>query len=213
MKLELALERRVADHLQHVAVGEQAVGVGPQLEETVDHALAITDRNALMVLSGHGGLGWEHRGAQRVLATASDIAEWLSPLRPDVVLVRNGVRLEDWSRPEGSAVPEDLAAARRSSVVVYYHGILGDPWFDWNLWEACCRERPEWAFVVVGWPRGESREDLEDRVRRIPNCHYLGPKPYAQLPAYLNACDVAAIPRCQPCRSGALMSHLSYCCW
>jgi UDP-galactopyranose mutase len=50
--------------------------------------------------------------------------------------------------------------------------------------------RPNWSFVMVGPVVKIAPEDLPRR----PNIHYLGPKTYAQLPAYLSGWDVALMP-------------------
>ena len=51
------------------------------------------------------------------------------------------------------------------------------------------RQRPNWTFVLVG-PVGIDTS----RVQALPNVRLLGPRPYADLPAYLSAMDVGLIP-------------------
>jgi UDP-galactopyranose mutase len=50
--------------------------------------------------------------------------------------------------------------------------------------------RPDWSFVMVGPVVKISEDELPKR----PNIHYLGPKTYAELPAYLSGWDVALMP-------------------
>jgi glycosyltransferase involved in cell wall biosynthesis len=50
--------------------------------------------------------------------------------------------------------------------------------------------RPDWSFVMVGPVVKIAPEDLPNR----PNIHYLGPKTYDVLPAYLAGWDAALMP-------------------
>jgi len=51
------------------------------------------------------------------------------------------------------------------------------------------RQRPQWHIVLVG----DSTVDLT-AYRSLPNMHFLGRKPYADLPAYCRHFDVGLIP-------------------
>jgi glycosyltransferase involved in cell wall biosynthesis len=132
------------------------------------------------------------READVVVATADDLLAQLRPLRPDVLLLPNGVVMEDWTNAAAD-VPADLAAARRAPVVVGYYGTMAD-WFDWKLWEGAARARRDWSFVLIGPPHFGPPDPVHTRVSSHPNMYYLGPKPYHSLPAYVAHCDVMAIP-------------------
>jgi glycosyltransferase involved in cell wall biosynthesis len=54
--------------------------------------------------------------------------------------------------------------------------------------------RPDWSFVLIGYPYDGNVDAVRGRISATPNVHYLGPKPYADLPAYLAHFDVATIP-------------------
>lgn len=131
--------------------------------------------------------------ADIVVGTSDELVRQLKAFRADAQLVPNGVRTEDWSRVAPHAVPKDLAAARRMSVVVGYYGAIAE-WLDSEMWLTAARERPDWAFVWVGYPYGPQMETEISRVNSLPNTFYLGRKPYHQLPAYLAHFDVATIP-------------------
>jgi hypothetical protein len=133
------------------------------------------------------------RQADVLVATADDLLAQLKPLRPDALLLPNAVVLEDWTTVAAAAVPADLAPARKASVVVAYYGTIAD-WFDWGLWEGAARARPDWSFVLIGPPMDGRTDAVLARVGAHPNMHYLGPKPYQSLPAYVAHCDVMAIP-------------------
>jgi hypothetical protein len=134
------------------------------------------------------------RDADVLVATADDLLAQLKRLRPDVLLLPNAVLMEDWTKAVDAGVPPDLAAARKAPVVVAYYGTMAD-WFDWGLWEGAARARPNWSFILIGPPHDRRRIDaVHARVSSHPNMHYLGPKPYESLPAYVAHCDVMAIP-------------------
>ena len=126
-----------------------------------------------------------------MVTTADDLLGQVRPLRPDAMLLPNGVRLEDWQTDSSFSVPRDLIPARSHPVVIGYYGVIAD-WFDWDWWTYAAASRPDWAFVLIGPPYPGFEIDV--RMPVSPNLFYLGPKPYAELPSYLAAFDVATIP-------------------
>jgi UDP-galactopyranose mutase len=83
-----------------------------------------------------------------------------------------------------TADQEDLPKPRLG-----FYGVI-DERFDTELLAKAAEMRPDWSFVMVGPVVKISDEDLPKR----PNIHYLGPKTYAELPAYLSGWDVALMP-------------------
>ena len=70
-----------------------------------------------------------------------------------------------------------------------FYGVI-DERFDTELLDRVAEMRPEWSFLIVG----PVVKISEDELPRRPNIHYLGPKSYAELPAYLSGWDVALMP-------------------
>ena len=70
-----------------------------------------------------------------------------------------------------------------------FYGVL-DERFDTELLGRIAEMRPDWSFVMIGPVVKISEDELPKR----PNIHYLGPKKYEQLPAYLSGWDVALMP-------------------
>ncbi|MCK6545753.1 glycosyltransferase family 1 protein [Myxococcota bacterium] len=70
-----------------------------------------------------------------------------------------------------------------------YFGVI-DERMDLALLDQAAAARPDWQFVLVG---PVTKIDPASLPRR-PNLHYLGPKPYAELPGYLSGWDVALVP-------------------
>jgi glycosyltransferase involved in cell wall biosynthesis len=68
---------------------------------------------------------------------------------------------------------------------------------DVSLVRDIARLRPDWSFVLVGpqYSGAISGSDAGiDSLAETPNVHLLGPRPYPDVPAYLEAFDVATIP-------------------
>jgi glycosyltransferase involved in cell wall biosynthesis len=70
-----------------------------------------------------------------------------------------------------------------------FYGVI-DERFDTALLDAVAAMRPDWSFVMVGPVVKISEEELPRRH----NIHYLGPKTYGELPAYLSGWDAALMP-------------------
>jgi glycosyltransferase involved in cell wall biosynthesis len=61
---------------------------------------------------------------------------------------------------------------------------------DLDLVEAVARRKPEWSFIMIG-PVIKVDQNM---LPKLPNIHYLGMKPYADLPSYISGWDVAMMP-------------------
>jgi UDP-galactopyranose mutase len=70
-----------------------------------------------------------------------------------------------------------------------YYGVI-DERIDLTLVAAVAKARPELSFVFIGPLAKITADDLP----RAENIHYLGRKPYGELPAYLSGWDVALMP-------------------
>jgi glycosyltransferase involved in cell wall biosynthesis len=64
---------------------------------------------------------------------------------------------------------------------------------DFNLLQGIARARPDWTVLLVGPAPPAVRAQLE-ALRTIPNVHWVGPKPYQEIPRYVAAFDVGVIP-------------------
>jgi len=70
-----------------------------------------------------------------------------------------------------------------------YYGVI-DERLDLKLIAEVADARPNWSLIFVGPVVKISPDDLPRR----PNLHYLGQRPYADLPAFLGGWDVALMP-------------------
>lgn len=101
----------------------------------------------------------------------------------------SGVEVEHYRQallPE-TAVPDDLATVRRPRIGFF--GVL-DERLDFGLLAAIADSRPDWSLVLLGPVKKLAAADLPVR----PNLHYLGQKPYRDLPGYVKGFDVCIMP-------------------
>ena len=82
--------------------------------------------------------------------------------------------------------PEDQAAIPHPRLGFF--GVI-DERFDIELLDAVAKKRPDWHFVMIGPVVKIERESLPKQS----NIHYLGPKKYDELPAYLANWDIALL--------------------
>lgn len=140
---------------------------------------------------------WEDElvdGASMAVVSATGLGEDLRARRPDlpVATVQNGVDTE-WFRLQARllARPADLPPPGRP--LVGFVGALYD-WIDWELIGGVARRLPDIDFVLVG-PHGRGRgSGLDGGGAGAPNLHFIGARPYAQVPAYVQAFDACWVP-------------------
>jgi glycosyltransferase involved in cell wall biosynthesis len=144
------------------------------------------------ILKGHRYL---LKNAAYVLATARQLFDEVRTMRPDALFSPNGVVYEHFARAarrEYSVPPPDmLPVLAAGNPVIGYYGALAR-WFDYDLLKELARLRPYYQFVLIG-PDYDGTLELAG-VPLDENIHWLGVKPYADLPHYLQYFDVAIIP-------------------
>lgn len=128
----------------------------------------------------------EQRLLERVdatVATAKALVESKRPRSGRSYYLPQGVNYEHFASPQPS--PADLAGLPRP--LIGFAGGITTP-VDFPLMRRIAKEFPKASIVMVG-PVLVDRSELE-----APNIHLLGARPYAQLPAYVQAFDVGIIP-------------------
>lgn len=110
---------------------------------------------------------------------------------PDVHAFPSSIEVEHFGRARrkasGEPDPGDQAAIPRPRLG--YFGVI-DERIDLDLLAAVAEARPDWQIVMVG---PVVKIDPATLPRR-PSLHYLGMKPYAELPSYLAGWDAALMP-------------------
>lgn len=126
----------------------------------------------------------------QVIVTAPALLESKTPLAKRVALVSNGADVDHFARASApdAPIPADLAAIPSPRL-----GFIGwiQYWVDFDLLAALARHNPAWQVVLVGPIEPLARVD---KVRGLPNVHFLGRKPYAQIPDYVAGFDVCLNP-------------------
>lgn len=78
--------------------------------------------------------------------------------------------------------PDDIIHIKKP--IVGYYGTLTES-NDWETISYCAINRPQYSFVFIG------RKDFADTgMENLPNVHFLGKKPFSEIPAYGHAFDV-----------------------
>jgi hypothetical protein len=135
------------------------------------------------------------RNANYILATARKLANEVHSIRPDVIFSPNGVEYDQFARAahrEFSSPPSDMQEIlTKSNPIIGYYGALAR-WFDYDLLKRVALLRPDYQFVLIG-PDYDGTVELSE-ILKISNIHWLGVKPYLELPHYMQFFDVATIP-------------------
>ncbi|WP_295473650.1 glycosyltransferase [uncultured Pseudomonas sp.] len=106
----------------------------------------------------------------------------------NVHLLPSGVDIAHFAKArEAQPEPPDQAGIGRPRLG--YFGVI-DERLDLALLEALARQRPAWQIVLIGPVVKIDPATLP----RLANLHYLGARPYAELPAYLAGWEVALMP-------------------
>ena len=112
------------------------------------------------------------------------------PLNPNCHFFGTGVDVEHFGRalsPELEVAPE--IAAFRGAPTLGYFGVI-DERIDYDLLAKLAAARADWQIVMVG---PTAKVDPAD-FPRPPNLHWIGPRPYAALPALTKGFSVALMP-------------------
>jgi glycosyltransferase involved in cell wall biosynthesis len=130
------------------------------------------------------------RKVDLTIVTAPALLENKAPFTRRCEVVRNGVDVEHFAR---ASQPETVPPAAVANLPRPVVGFLGGVqyWIDFDLIAHAARTHPEWSFAFVGPVEPLARVD---KVRGLPNVHFLGRQPYAQVPAYVAGFDVCINP-------------------
>jgi glycosyltransferase involved in cell wall biosynthesis len=140
-----------------------------------------------------------HRRALEEATVVASVARRLHEqallTRPDALYLPNGVDDHHFA-DEKILLPEDpdlrsLLEAGRP--VAGYYGAFAE-WFNYELLAQLAALRPDWNFLLIGQPYDLSMRQRGESMLKQPNVHWIGPRKYEVLPAYLRLFDVAMIP-------------------
>lgn len=132
------------------------------------------------------------RRADLVVVSAENLLDKKKHFNRNTHLIRHGT---DWRHFRTAldselVIPADVADLPRP--LIGFHGLLAD-WVDYELIKKVAEHFRGGSVVLVG----KIAVDAEQKVKilnDVPNVHFLGRKPYSELPAYCKAFDVALNP-------------------
>lgn len=127
-----------------------------------------------------------------VIVSADKLFETKREFNSNTFIIKHGT---DWDHfrtalDEGLELPVDIAGLPRP--IIGFHGLLAD-WVDFDLIKKTAEYFSDGSVVLIG----KIAVDAEKKIKvldGVPNIHLLGRKPYAALPAYCKAFDVALNP-------------------
>ena len=128
------------------------------------------------------------RKADVVFATAKSLQERRLPLNPQTYLASHGVDYEMFSKALDPGTPVAPELAELPKPVVGFFGLIHE-WIDLVLVEHLASRHPEWSIVLIGKTMVDT-----SRFAAYPNVHFLGRKPYEDLPKYCKGMAAGLIP-------------------
>lgn len=130
------------------------------------------------------------RKADLVITSAERLRENKAKVNPKTVLVRHGVDYQHFVKAcdPATKIPEDIAKLPKP--VIGFFGLMAD-WVDQEAIIATAKAHPEGSVVIIG----KVAPDCDvSAMKAVPNIHFLGRQPYASLPGYCRAFDLALMP-------------------
>ena len=126
--------------------------------------------------------------ADIVFVVSENLFEIKSRINPNTHHSPHGVDVEHFGRAQNphAASPNDIK--HLGQPIIGFFGLM-EGRFDLDLVAYVARERPQWNFLMIGHV-GVRKEE----VPVLPNLHFVGKRPYQQLPEYGRQFAVAILP-------------------
>jgi len=127
-----------------------------------------------------------------VITCSSLLQESKSQINPHTTLVRHGVEHDHFAKAldPDTEIPADVRDLPKP--VFGFYGLVAE-WVDLEAMARVAEAYPQGSVVIVGETNNANPDGMA-RLRALPNVHFLGRKPYAQLSGYCKAFDVALLP-------------------
>jgi ubiquinone/menaquinone biosynthesis C-methylase UbiE len=119
-----------------------------------------------------------------IVVTSNHLLSKAKAYRNDIVFVPNAGDFDHFNK-----LPENTLLENIKKPIIGYFGAIAE-WFDNELIEFLAENNKNWNFVLIGRTFGSNIKNL----KTFPNVHFLGEKPYKELPDYLFWFDVCIIP-------------------
>jgi glycosyltransferase involved in cell wall biosynthesis len=132
------------------------------------------------------------RRSRLVFTTSTEMYERHRRLNPGTHLVPNAGDYEHFAAAVDRACAAPDVRDLPGPVLGFAGNFLATK-VDFGLLEYVARALPQATVLLVGPAVPETASAL-DRLNRLPNVRWLGPRPYSDLPRYVAAFDVGLIP-------------------
>ena len=104
----------------------------------------------------------------------------------------NVVDVAHFTQARTASPPADLQCIPHPRLL--YYGVLSDFKIDLELLYAVATQHSNWQLILIGSEREGQNATVLKSLKKLPNVHCLGYRPYAQLPQYLSGIDVGILP-------------------
>jgi glycosyltransferase involved in cell wall biosynthesis len=134
------------------------------------------------------------RTAGLCFVTAEHLLQTRRTLNPNTHYFPNVADFEHFAtaRSPATGIAADLAPLPQPRIG--FVGAISGYKLDLALLRHLSQVHPDWSIVLIGQVgEGDPWTDLAP-LRSLPNVHLMGPRRYAELPAYLKGFDVAMLP-------------------
>jgi glycosyltransferase involved in cell wall biosynthesis len=132
--------------------------------------------------------------ADIIFVTSITLEKSRRALNPNTYYLPNVADFDHFSKAlnESTSIPSDLETIPQPRIG--FIGAISGYKINFALLKAVAEAHPEWSLVLIGQV-GEGDPWTDASVlRELDNVHLIGPRPYAELPAYLKGFDVAILP-------------------
>lgn len=132
------------------------------------------------------------RRSDLVIVSAEKLLESKKKFNERTFMIRHGVDFNHFRKSLDAELPIPDDIANLPKPIIGFHGLLAD-WVDFELIKRTAEHFKDGSVVLIG----KITVDAEKKIKildKVPNIHFLGRKPYAELPNYCKAFDVALNP-------------------
>jgi glycosyltransferase involved in cell wall biosynthesis len=126
--------------------------------------------------------------ATQVFVSALTLLDAKKGMNPNLVYSPHGVDVEHFGQAGDPEFPVAEPARNLGHPVIGFFGLI-EGWIDLELLHFLARSRPGWTFLLLG----RVAVDVS-ALEKLGNVIFPGPQPYATLPSWAKAFDVAIYP-------------------
>jgi glycosyltransferase involved in cell wall biosynthesis len=128
-----------------------------------------------------------------VFTTSRPLYEQKIKYNPNTYLMPNVADVDLFGPVASGAIRPAPEVAALPHPIVGFIGAIDAYKVNLGLLTEVAQLLPAWSFVLIG-PVGLGDHTQAERLPDTPNLHFLGPRAYSSLPAYMAAFDVCVIP-------------------